>query len=137
MSHIKAILALMIVAWPFKVQPLSRDTFQCTPVYIYIDVSLWWGIYGLCILWNSFDLRCESVIYQKCCQFFCTLYLYGCTVAVCFTTVIINCIITFIHYSLRRCNMAHLTPNEMVICLVYRMGLRRKAGENRLQKSYC
>ena len=33
--------------------------------------------------------------------------------------------------------MAHLTPNEMVICLVYRMGLRRKAGENRLQKSYC
>jgi len=32
--HIKAILALMIVAWSFEVQPLSRDTFQCTPVYI-------------------------------------------------------------------------------------------------------
>jgi len=36
MSHIKAILALMIVTWPFEVQPLSRDTFQCTPLYIYM-----------------------------------------------------------------------------------------------------
>ena len=36
MSHIKAILALMIAAWPFELQPLSRDTFQRTPVYIYM-----------------------------------------------------------------------------------------------------
>jgi len=29
-----AILAYMIVAWPFEVQPLSWDTFKCAPVYI-------------------------------------------------------------------------------------------------------
>jgi len=42
-----------------------------------------------------------------------------------------------LYYSLRRCNMAHLTPYKMVIRLVYRTlcwGLRRKAGENHLWK---
>ena len=52
---------------PLEVKPL---TSACTPVCIYAsaytDVSLWWGIHGLCILWNSFDLRCESVTFNCC-----------------------------------------------------------------------
>ena len=46
---------------PLEVQLLSQDTSQCTPVHVYWEVSLCWGIHGKCILWNFFDLRCDSV----------------------------------------------------------------------------
>ena len=42
----------------------STTTFSWyIPMYtsVHLDISLWGGIHGLCILWNSFDLRCESV----------------------------------------------------------------------------
>ena len=47
MFHIKAILAVMIVAWLFEVQPLSRDKFWMFTC-VHLDASLWWGIHGLC-----------------------------------------------------------------------------------------
>ena len=56
-------VALMKVACSLlEVKPLSRDTFQCTPVYIEMYPCKG-GIHGKCILWNSFDLRCESVTF--------------------------------------------------------------------------
>jgi len=35
-SLIKNMLALMIVAYSFEIQPLSQDTSQCIPVYIHL-----------------------------------------------------------------------------------------------------
>ena len=45
---------------------LMCTTFLCyIRVYtgVHLVVSLEWGIHGLCILMNSFDLRCEDVTY--------------------------------------------------------------------------
>ena len=47
--------------------------------------------------------------YPKYCQIFCILHLYGCVVVVCFTTMVINCVITF------SCNMAHLNGDSFGI----------------------
>jgi len=66
--------------------------------------------------------------YQKYCQIFCTLYLYGCTVAVCCIIVIINGVIV---YGV----MAHLTPYKMAGVQNFVLGLGRKVGEKHLQKS--
>ena len=51
----------MIVSWPFEVQSLFWDTFKCTFVYIWLYPC---EEDGLCISWNSFDLKCESVTYH-------------------------------------------------------------------------
>ena len=58
MSHVKAILTLMVVhGLAFR----SATTFL-QYISMYIGVHLvWWDMHGLCILWNSFDLKCESV----------------------------------------------------------------------------
>ena len=53
-------LALMKVACSFEVQPLSLDTSQCTPVYIYLYPYEEVFITNV-TLWNSYDLRCENV----------------------------------------------------------------------------
>ena len=49
--HIKTMLAFL------EVQPLSLDTFQCTPVYSYMSPCV--EAYMSNIIWNSFDLRHE------------------------------------------------------------------------------
>jgi len=45
----------------WRVTTLSGYIWMYTSVHL--DVFLWWGIHGLCILWNSFILRCESITY--------------------------------------------------------------------------
>ena len=44
-----------IVAWPFEMQTLSRNTFQCAPVYIWMAVyNHWTGLHGGLDYWNRF-----------------------------------------------------------------------------------
>jgi len=60
---IKAMLALMKVDCFFR----GATTFPAhISVYtgLYLDVSLCWSIHCKFILWNSFDLRYESVTYR-------------------------------------------------------------------------
>ena len=43
----------------FPMLHVHLNVYSCT--CIHLVVSLEWGIHGLCILMNSFDLRCENV----------------------------------------------------------------------------
>jgi len=86
-----------LLFWSATTFPGYISMYTC----VHLDVSLWWGIHGLCILWNSFDLRCESVTFLVIHLHYTMLYYVSCNLLLCDTYIMTGSLQQLFHFKVK------------------------------------